>query len=387
MKTETPIDPGPELLGELGGRLRRAARRQDVVHDEDPLPRGKRVGVDLETVLAVLETVGHPLRLARQLPRLAGRHDADVELAGERRAEEETRAPRSRGSSPAARRGTARPSPSRRRANAAATRGAASRRERESPATGKSGTSWMYGGSRHRVISNRESALPPAAPRPPRRASTARTERAPLAAARDRFRRRRPHLRRASRRCRPGGCAPSRGPRAPGRRAPRRSGSPLPGRGPARSPGGAVTPGVPAKRPSSGTKVTSSPSSCAKSVLRRRMTRSRCPPAGPDRHDEPAAHGELREQRLGHGLGPGRDEDPVVGRGRRIAVRPVERLDRHVVEPERGQEGRGVPGELVDPLQGIDAAGETGEDGRLVARARADLEDLVLRARRRGAGS
>ena len=70
------------------------------------------------------------------------------------------------------------------------------------------------------------------------------------------------------------------------------------------------------------------------------MTRSRWLPGRADRHDEPAADGELREQRLGHALGSGRHEDPVVGRRRRIPVGPVERLHRHVVAAERRQERR-----------------------------------------------
>ena len=41
MNTDTPIDPRAQLLRELGGRLRRAARREHVVDDEHALPRAR----------------------------------------------------------------------------------------------------------------------------------------------------------------------------------------------------------------------------------------------------------------------------------------------------------------------------------------------------------
>ena len=105
-------DLGAELLGQLRGGFRRAPGREHVVDDEDPLPRRERVGMDLEAVLAVLEAVGHALGLARQLPGLARRHDADVELAGERRAEEEAARLDAEDLGGRIARGTDRPSPS-----------------------------------------------------------------------------------------------------------------------------------------------------------------------------------------------------------------------------------------------------------------------------------
>ena len=86
-----------------------------------------------------------------------------------------------------------------------------------------------------------------------------------------------------------------------------------------------------------------------------------------DRHDEPSAHGQLRQQGLGHRFGSGRHEDPVVGRGRGITVGPVESLDGDVVEAQGRQQSRRAPGELVDALQRVDAPDEPGQHGRLVA--------------------
>ena len=88
MKTETPMTSEPRALGQLGRRLRGAAGRQDVVDDEHTLALAEGVGVHLEAVLAVLETVVHALGAARQLPRLARGHDADVQLPRQSAAEE-----------------------------------------------------------------------------------------------------------------------------------------------------------------------------------------------------------------------------------------------------------------------------------------------------------
>src|SRR5687768_16797638 len=57
-------DSGAEPLDELDRRGRRAAGREDVVHDESRLTGRERVGVHLERVGAVLESVGDLLRPA-----------------------------------------------------------------------------------------------------------------------------------------------------------------------------------------------------------------------------------------------------------------------------------------------------------------------------------
>src|SRR5215207_1766453 len=82
-------DLATELLDEIHLRSRRSTSREQVVVDEDSLPRRDRVGVELQCVEAVFERVldahGHPGELAG----LAGRDEATVEAVGERRSEDE----------------------------------------------------------------------------------------------------------------------------------------------------------------------------------------------------------------------------------------------------------------------------------------------------------
>src|SRR5438132_3991676 len=81
---------GAEALDQLRCRGGRPARREHVVDDQYRLPGRKRVDVDLEDVGAVLEAVGDPLGLSRELSRLAGRHETESELARDRRSEHES---------------------------------------------------------------------------------------------------------------------------------------------------------------------------------------------------------------------------------------------------------------------------------------------------------
>ena len=88
MKTDTPTTCAPRRSARSAAAFAVPPGRQHVVHDQDALALAERVRVHLETVLPVLEPVGHALGRARQLAGLARRDDADVELAREHRAEE-----------------------------------------------------------------------------------------------------------------------------------------------------------------------------------------------------------------------------------------------------------------------------------------------------------
>ena len=101
-----------------------------------------------------------------------------------------------------------------------------------------------------------------------------------------------------------------------------------------------------------------------------------------DRHDEPAVRLELLVERP-RGLGSRRgDGDRGEGRVLGIAERPV--ADVHDDAP-------GVPGrlqvracllrELREPLDRVHLRRELGEDGRLVAGARPDVEHALAAAR------
>ena len=78
-----------EALDELAQGPGRPARGEEVVVDEDPLPVGDRVGVDLERVDPVFEDVLGRDRVVGQLARLARRDEADAQLTGQRAAEDE----------------------------------------------------------------------------------------------------------------------------------------------------------------------------------------------------------------------------------------------------------------------------------------------------------
>src|SRR6266545_7469632 len=82
-------DLATELLDEIHLRSRRSASREQVVVDEDSLPRRDRVGVELQCVEAVLERVLDAHGPPGELARLAGRDEATVETVGERRPEDE----------------------------------------------------------------------------------------------------------------------------------------------------------------------------------------------------------------------------------------------------------------------------------------------------------
>ena len=74
---------------EIGCRPRGAARRQQIVDDQHPLPFPHRIVVDLERIRAVLEIVGLAHRPGRQLARLANRREPGVNPIGDRRPEDE----------------------------------------------------------------------------------------------------------------------------------------------------------------------------------------------------------------------------------------------------------------------------------------------------------
>src|SRR5207244_1511820 len=82
-------DHRAEALHEPTRRRRRAPGGEDVVDDENPLPRLHRVLVDLEHVGAVLEGVLLGLDVPRQLPRLADGREAGAEAVRDRRGDDE----------------------------------------------------------------------------------------------------------------------------------------------------------------------------------------------------------------------------------------------------------------------------------------------------------
>ncbi len=86
---------------------------------------------------------------------------------------------------------------------------------------------------------------------------------------------------------------------------------------------------------------------------------------------------ELRLQRFGHLGAAGRDDDRVVRRVLGPAARSVAMQHVHVAVAQVGKRRSGFFGELADALYRVDAARDTREDCRGVARAGADLEHLL----------
>src|SRR5262249_50044973 len=84
-----PDDLAPRLPDQLDGGLRRAARRNQVVNDEDALPSLDGLLVDLDGIDAVLERVLLTDRLPRQLALLAHRDEAAAQAVGHRAAQDE----------------------------------------------------------------------------------------------------------------------------------------------------------------------------------------------------------------------------------------------------------------------------------------------------------
>src|SRR3954447_7979284 len=77
------------LAHERSGRGHGAAGREYVIDDQDPLPGGERVALDLEDGLAILQRVGRLERGAGQFALLANRDEAGAEVVGHRRREDE----------------------------------------------------------------------------------------------------------------------------------------------------------------------------------------------------------------------------------------------------------------------------------------------------------
>src|SRR6185312_3023916 len=74
----------PELLDELDACFHRAARGEQVIHQDHPLARLDRVLMNLEGVRPVFEVIGYPRRRSRQLARLPYGHKPRVEPVRER---------------------------------------------------------------------------------------------------------------------------------------------------------------------------------------------------------------------------------------------------------------------------------------------------------------
>ena len=104
---------------------------------------------------------------------------------------------------------------------------------------------------------------------------------------------------------------------------------------------------------------------------------------GADRDDQAAADLELLLQRLRNLRAAGGDDDRVVGRVLGPAARAVGVQHVHVVIAEIGKLLRRLGGQLADALDREDLAGDAREDGRGIARARADLEHLLAARQRR----
>src|SRR5271166_4931871 len=82
-------DVAPQLLHQLYGRLHRAPRRQQVVHQDNILARLDGVEMNFERVRPILQIVGNAGRRSRQLSRLSYGDKSSVQAVGERRAEDE----------------------------------------------------------------------------------------------------------------------------------------------------------------------------------------------------------------------------------------------------------------------------------------------------------
>ena len=100
------------------------------------------------------------------------------------------------------------------------------------------------------------------------------------------------------------------------------------------------------------------------------------PRIAPNRNDQPAADLELLLQRFRNFRAAGGDDDAVIGRMFRPALGPIAVEDMHVVIAEIGQRRRGFFGELADALDGVNVAGNPGQDGRRITGSGADLEHL-----------
>src|SRR5262245_192550 len=105
-----------------------------------------------------------------------------------------------------------------------------------------------------------------------------------------------------------------------------------------------------------------------------------------DRHHHAAALGELLEERARDRWPAGRDQYPIERR----LVGPAEGAAAHshpdVVVAEPLEERAGALGQPRQTLDRADAPRELGEHGSLIARAGADLEDLLLAGEREQLG-
>src|SRR5512132_447260 len=96
-------------------------------------------------------------------------------------------------------------------------------------------------------------------------------------------------------------------------------------------------------------------------------------------NDHPAVRRELVEQWLRDALRSGSDDDPVEGGVFGPAAVAVAFLHGDVAEAEPGEALGGLLRELRDDLDRVDVPRELREHGALVARARADLQDALVR--------
>src|SRR5947209_5721981 len=79
-----------QTLNQIDDRTRSAARRQQIVGDEDALAADDGVAVNLQNVLSVFEIVRDARHFGRQLLRFAHRHEARAERVGKRGREDKT---------------------------------------------------------------------------------------------------------------------------------------------------------------------------------------------------------------------------------------------------------------------------------------------------------
>ena len=132
----------------------------------------------------------------------------------------------------------------------------------------------------------------------------------------------------------------------------------------------------------SGTKTQASPWRSAYCVAAPIDDRHVLKAGGTDGDHEPAAVGELLAERVGDGGGAGGHENPVERRVFGPPFGAVADVDLDVGDPERVQHRLRARRQHRVPLDRHDARREPREDGRLVAGARADLEDAVRGLRR-----
>ena len=98
-------------------------------------------------------------------------------------------------------------------------------------------------------------------------------------------------------------------------------------------------------------------------------------------HDHPAAHFQLIHQGLGDPFGRAGDDDRIEGGHPWPPEGPVAEADLHIPEAQPLEIGFGTPGQRLHDLDAVHLRHQARQHGRLVTRARADLQHPIGRLR------